>query len=338
MAARPNHVALVRFPGGKLRSLEEAELGQIDKLRAKAGCLIWLDITDPVDEDIGLLREEFDVHPLAVEDLQLRRQRPKVDTYPGQHVIVTYEVHGADDDSQATPLDDDGPPLGEIHLFVGPGYLVSVHWGPSPVVIDVRERFSKRTDALGTTVSGLLYAVLDEVVDGYFPVLDALSERIDELEDQIVAGNQGGGTLREVLSIKRQLLKLRRTLAPQRDVANTLLRREVELIEDAVLPYFQDLYDHLVRVLDQLDLYRDLIAATLEANLSVTSNNLNAVMKRLTAFTVVLMVPTLIAGIYGMNFRHMPELSWPFGYPLALAVMGLTMTGIGIFFVRKDWF
>ncbi len=337
MTGRPNHVALVRFPGGELRSLDEAELGQIDKLREKPGCLIWLDITDPADEDIGLLRKEFDVHPLAVEDLQLRKQRPKVDTYPGQHVIVTYEVRRAGDE-EATSADGDGPALGEIHLFVGAGYLVSVHWGPSAVVSDVRERFSKRKDALGTTVGGLLYAVLDEVVDGYFPVLDDLSERIDELEDRIVGGNQGGSTLREVLSIKRELLQLRRTLAPQRDVANTLLRREVELIEDAILPYFQDLYDHLVRVLDQLDLYRDLVAATLDANLSVTSNNLNAIMKRLTALTVVLMVPTLIAGIYGMNFHSMPELSWPLGYPVALAVMGLAIAGLGLFFWRKDWF
>ncbi len=118
MTGRPNHVALVRFPGGELRSLDEAELGQIDKLREKPGCLIWLDITDPADEDIGLLRKEFDVHPLAVEDLQLRKQRPKVDTYPGQHVIVTYEVRRAGDE-EATSADGDGPALGEIHLFVG---------------------------------------------------------------------------------------------------------------------------------------------------------------------------------------------------------------------------
>ena len=121
-------------------------------------------------------------------------------------------------------------------------------------------------------------------------------------------------------------------------MANSLLRRDVELIDDQSIPYYQDLYDHLVRVLDQLDLYRDLVAAVLEANLSVTSNNLNAVMKRLTAFTVVLMVPTLIAGIYGMNFHAMPELSWPFGYPLALLVMAGLMGVIGLYFKRNDWF
>ena len=135
-----------------------------------------------------------------------------------------------------------------------------------------------------------------------------------------------------------ELLELRRTLSPQRDLANALLRRDLPLVDDLTAPYFQDLYDHLIRVLDQLDLQRDLLASALEANLSVTSNNLNAIMKRLTAFTVVLMVPTLIAGIYGMNFHSMPELSWPLGYPLALGLMLITMVGATIFFRWKDWF
>jgi len=146
------------------------------------------------------------------------------------------------------------------------------------------------------------------------------------------------GVARGLALEKRELLELRRTLSPQRDVANALLRRDLPLVDDASAPYFQDLYDHLVRVLDQLDLQRDLLASALEANLSVTSNNLNAIMKRLTAFTVILMVPTLIAGVYGMNFHFMPELSWPLGYPLALGVMLLTMAGAALFFRARDWF
>jgi magnesium transporter len=176
------------------------------------------------------------------------------------------------------------------------------------------------------------------VVDGYFPLLDRLSDRIEELEDQILEGGKIRGTLRSILDLKRELLELRRTLSPQRDVANALLRRDLPLVDDASAPYFQDLYDHLVRVLDQLDLQRDLLASALEANLSVTSNNLNAVMKRLTAFTVILMVPTLIAGIYGMNFHFMPELSSPLGYPFALGAMAVAMIGAAIFFKRNDWF
>ena len=169
-------------------------------------------------------------------------------------------------------------------------------------------------------------------------LLDRLSDKIEDLEDRILAGGQDGDTLRLILGLKRELLELRRSLSPQRDVANALLRRDLPLVDDASAPYFQDLYDHLVRVLDQLDLQRDLLASALEANLSVTSNNLNEVVKRLTAFTVILMVPTLIAGVYGMNFRFMPELSSPLGYPFALGVMAVAMIGAAVFFKRNGWF
>jgi magnesium transporter len=333
-------VALVCMPGAAPRALADDELTSVDQLLATKGVLVWLDVTDPGAEQIELLRNEFDLHPLAEEDLQLRNQRPKVDSYPGQQVVVTYEVLPADASGHRplVPGLEGKPSLGEIHLFAGAGYLVSVHWGSSAAIEAVRHRYVKRADSVGRSVGGLLYTILDAVVDGYFPLLDEMSEEIDDLEDRIVAGHQETGTLRELLDVKRSLLELRRILAPQRDVANSLLRRDVELIEDESVPYYQDLYDHLVRVLDQLDLYRDLIAAVLEANLSVTSNNLNAIMKRLTAFTVVLMVPTLLAGIYGMNFHGMPELSWPVGYPLALGVMGVLMGAIAIYFWRKDWF
>jgi magnesium transporter len=333
--------ALVRKPGTEARVLDPTRLDEIDTLRDGAGSLVWLDVADPGEAEIGLLRREFDLHPLAEEDIQLRNQRPKVDTYPGQHVLIAYEVRTR---SAADGRPAGGPPirtadgLAELHLFVGSGYLVSVHWGPSPAIIDVQRRFRRSADPVGSSVGALLYAVLDAVVDGYFPLLDDTAERIDALEDRIVEGGQVRGTLREVLDLKRELLELRRILAPMRDVANSLLRRDVAEVDAEVMPYFQDLYDHLVRVLDQLDLYRDLVAAALDANLSVTSNNLNAVMKRLTAFTVVLMVPTLIAGIYGMNFRVMPELTWPFGYFAALGVMGLAMTALALFFWRRDWF
>jgi magnesium transporter len=321
---------LARLPGGELRIIGPDAFDEIDQLRSAPDQLVWLDISVPGPEDLALLQQEFDLHPLAVEDLEKRQQRPKLDTYPDQHVVVTYEV--------LPPSPDKAFELGEIHLFAGPGYLVSVHWAASPAVTHVQDRFRQRPDSVGSTLGALIYSILDAVVDGYFPLLDRLSDRIDDLENRIVGGNQGTTTLREVLAIKRELLELRRVLAPQRDVANALLRRDLPLIDIASVPYFQDLYDHLIRVLDSLDLYRDLVAATLEANLSVTSNNLNAVMKRLTAFTVVLMVPTLIAGIYGMNFHVMPELNWPFGYLFALGAMGIGMAGAALYFKRNDWF
>ncbi len=353
----PSLTALVRVPGEAPRTLPPDQLARIDELRAREGAVVWLDIRDPGDEQVALLRQEFEVHPLAEEDLQRRGQRPRIDTYPDQYVVIVYEsltAPPADDDTPSdakremvaplttrgrTPADPmrASPDLGEIHLFAGRGYLVSVHWGASPAIEALQRRFVRDTETR-RTVGRLLYDLLDTIVDGYFPLLDDMAERIDDLEDRIVASTEVTTTLREILAVKRYLLELRRILAPQREVANSLLRRDVALVEDDVVPYYQDLYDHLVRILDQLDLYRDLVAAALDANLSVTSNNLNAVMKRLTAFTVVLMVPTLIAGIYGMNFRNMPELSWPLGYPVALVAMAGLMIGLAVFFWRKDWF
>jgi magnesium transporter len=311
--------------------LETKDLKEIDGLRSQADTLVWLDIVSPEADDLALLRDEFGLHPLAQEDLEKRKQRPKLDTYGVQQMIVSYEILPAADPASSFEL-------AELHLFAGPGYLVSVRWQDSSVMESIEARFRQHPDAVATTAGSLVYAILDAVIDEYFPLLDRLSDRIEDLEDQILGGGKVRGTLRSILDLKRELLELRRTLSPTRDVANALLRRDLPLVDDASAPYFQDLYDHLVRVLDQLDLQRDLLASALEANLSVTSNNLNAVMKRLTAFTVIVMLPTLIAGIYGMNFRSMPELSWPLGYGFALGLMAVVMIGAAIFFKRNDWF
>jgi magnesium transporter len=326
-----SHSCLVRQPSGKVLELDVNEFDRIHELKSKPGTLVWLDLASPGPKELDLLRTRLELHPLALEDLENRRQRPKVDTYPGQYVVVAYEILPAHAKGRFYDL-------GELHLIATKDAMVSVHWAPSPVVDDVRERFRQSAPMVGSSVGGLLYAVLDAVADGYFPLLDRLSDRIETLEERVVSGRSQRDLLRDMLHIKRQLLELRRVVAPLRDVANALLRRDLEIVDSAAVPYYQDLYDHLVRVLDSVDLYRDLVAAALEANLSVTNNNLNLIVKRLTAFTVILMVPTLIAGVYGMNFHFMPELWWPWGYPAALALMAASMIGLGIFFRSRDWF
>ena len=322
---------LVRIAGEAPRVLEPDELSKIDRLRAEAGALIWLDLLEPGAEELELLREEFGIHALAEEDLRKRDQRPKLDTYEEHQVAVMYELlPRSGREARAV--------LGELHVFIGPTWMVSVHWAESPTITETRRRFEARPDVAGISSGSLLYTLLDAAVDGYFPALDALSDRIDALEDRIVSGVQDRETLRTVLRVKRELLELRRVLAPMRDVANAFLRRDNRTVDDAALPYYADLYDHIVRILDQLDLLRDLVAAALDANLSVTSNNLNAVMKRLTAVTVILILPTIISGIYGMNFVHMPELDWSLGYPLAIGIMAALMAGAFLYFRAHDWF
>jgi magnesium transporter len=323
----PPLVILARHPDGSVEELSAARVNEIDELTDRPGTLVWVSATNPGDEDIADFEREFRLHPLAIEDLRKQNQRPKLDAYESQHMIVAYEA-----------VADAPDGLSEIHVFVGAGWLLSVHWAPTPMLDAVRGRFAhRRTDGIDTT-GGLLYALLDAAVDSYFPELDGISDRIDALEDRVLEGEADRASLAEILDLKRRLLSLRRVLAPMRDVANALLRRDLDIVNAATAPYYQDLYDHLVRVLDQLDVYRDLLAAVLEARLTVASNNLNAIMKRLTAFTVILMVPTLIAGIYGMNFDVMPELDWPFGYPLALGLMAAAVVVLVTFFRRKGWF
>lgn len=343
---------MVRTADGTLHELGAGELDRISELRSQ-GALVWLDLGDPSEEQIGLLEREFGAHPLAAEDMRKRRQRPKVDSYANQYLIVAYEVVLPDAESEATADGADGaddaddrpgpdaarsvPNLRELHLVAGDGYLVTLHWGASAAIDSTRVHFATRPSSVDMTVAMLLYSVLDAVVDGYFPLLDRLNDRIEEIEEAVLVSS-AQTTVRDVLAAKRKLLELRRVLAPMRDVANSLLRRDVELIEDAAVPYYQDLYDHLIRVLDALDLYRDLVASTLDASLSVTSNNLAAVMKRLTAYTVIIAVPTLIASIYGMNFNYIPELRWLYGYPAALLGMVVAVLLLWRYFRSHDWF
>jgi magnesium transporter len=321
---------LVRQSDGGVRELTPDELGDLRQLGGEPGSFAWLDLPNPGPEQLALLRRQLDLHPLALEDLEKRRQRTKLDTYAGQYVIVAYELLHDGERSRLS--------LSEIHIIAGDRYLVTVHWSASPVIDDVRRRFAERNNAVEGGVGTVLYHLLDGIADGYFPFLDRVSERVDRLEEEVVTGPPAGEALRRILRVKRELLELRRTVAPLRDVANSLLRRDLDIVEEESVPYYQDLYDHLIRVIDTLDLYRDLLAAALDVSLSVTSNNLNIIVKRLTGFTVILMVPTLIAGVYGMNFHFMPELAWPVGYPFALGLMALAMIGLAIFFRARDWF
>lgn len=323
--------SLLRLPDEPTRPLAPEELSQIDALRALPGALVWLDFRDPGPGELALLNDEFGIHPLADEDLRRRGQRPKLDTYDDHQVAVVYEPLSLPDASGALEL-------GEIHVLIGPGWLVTAHWSDAPAIEEALRRFAAHPAARPASVGLLLYTLFDSVVDAYFPALDVLSDRIDALEDRIVSGEQDRETLRTVLRVKRDLLELRRVLAPMRDVANAFLRRDNASVEDAELPYYADLYDHLVRILDQVDLLRDLVASAMDANLTVTSNNLNAVMKRLTAVTVILILPTIVSGIYGMNFVHMPELGWQLGYPLAIGIMAALMAGAFLYFRAHDWF
>ena len=214
--------------------------------------------------------------------------------------------------------------LRELNIFLGKNYLVTVHTRPIPAIETARRLWPEWLDRAEEGSGLLAYLLIDAIVDDYLPLLDIISERMDTLEDSTF-GEFRAEAIEEIFVIKKKLLYLRRAVAPLRDVFNTLLRREQQLFSRAGYVYFQDVFDHLIRVADTIDTLRDMLSSTMDAYLSVSGNRMNIIMKRLTSISTILMSVTLIAGIYGMNFVFMPELRWRFGYIFAL----LSMVGIG---------
>jgi magnesium transporter len=189
---------------------------------------------------------------------------------------------------------------------------------------------------MGHDVAVPIYSLLDALVDGYFPVIDAISEEIEEIESAMF-GPRPGPHQAEIFGLKRELLNLRKVLAPEREVLNTLIRRDEPVLGEQSLPYFQDVYDHIFRVLDTVDLNREQLSGLLDAHLAVVSNRLNMIMKRMTALATILMSVTLVASNYGMNFDVMPELHWAYGYPWALGMMVVVGVILTVIFKRVDW-
>jgi magnesium transporter len=298
---------------------------EISDVVARGDRLLWVDLSDPTDEDFATIDREFELHHLAMEDARKHGQRPKLELYPTHAFVVAY--------SRA---------LCEVDLFVGPTWLVSVRGrndtGETWSVDDARRRF-ERTSGTTFTVGFLLYSVLDEIVDGWFVALDAVEDELEAMEDRIFAEERlvEHDVQQDLFQLRRRLLLARRAVVPVRDVLSALLRREVRWIDDATLVLLQDVYDHVLRVADAIDTQRELMGNAVDAHLAIISNRMNEVMKTMTSWGAILLGATLIAGIYGMNFEHMPELGWAYGYPFALGLMGvLTLVGWA-FFRRRGW-
>jgi magnesium transporter len=302
------------FPAEELSDYREVERN-----------VVWADVSDPTSKDFDELAKEFNFHPLSIEDCRNAHQRPKVEEYPGYYFIVLYEAElvGPHDDLE----------LRELNIFLGQNYLVTVHSRPIRAIETARRLWGEWTDRAEQGAALLSYLLTDSIVDDYMPLLDVLSDKMDDLEDTIF-GDFQPEAIQEIFRIKKQLLFLRRTVAPLRDVFNTMLRREQPIFPRETQVYFQDVFDHIIRVADTIDTLRDMLGSTMDAYLSIQGNRMNMIMKRLTSVATVLMSVTLVAGIYGMNFKYMPELEWRFGYVFALGAM-LVIGLVLYFYLRK---
>lgn len=300
----------------------------IDVLCADENHVVWVDVLRPTEDDYAMLSEEFRFHPLALEDCHNAHQRPKIDEYKGYYYMVLYEASLV---GERRSLE-----LNELNVFLGTNYLVTIHRNPLRAV-DTAARLWPEWDERVTSGAGLLaYLLIDAVIDEYMPLLDNMSDRIDDIEDEIFESFDPQA-IREIFLIKKQLLYLRRTVVPLREVFNTLLRREQPIFPREIHVYFQDVFDHVIRVADSIDTLREMLVSTMDAYLSLSGNRMNVVMKRLTSISTILMSMTLIAGIYGMNFEFMPELKWHYGYVGSL--LSMVVVGVVIYFYLRyiDW-
>ena len=298
----------------------------------------WIDV-DGIHEPnvVAALGQQFQLHPLLLEDVINTEQKPKIDLYDdarsgGAVVFVTLKMLHHSRQRQEIDVE-------HISLVLGPNYLLSFQEERTKDIFEpVIERIkasSGKTRRNGADY--LLYALMDLIIDNYLLITERISERMDELEEHIVQERASQQTLASLYKLKRELGFVRRTVLPLRDVLGTLLRGESDLIKPATIPFLRDLADHINQVLDTLDAHRELIAGLMDVYYSIVSNRMNSVMKTLTIVSAIFIPLTFIAGIYGMNFDNMPELRHPYGYAGVLLVMALIAIGEVIYFKRRGW-
>ncbi|MFN9599393.1 MAG: magnesium/cobalt transporter CorA [Dolichospermum sp.] len=297
----------------------------------------WVDVQGLGNKDIlHRLGQSFDLHPLVLEDIVNMVERPKIEDYEDQLVIIAHMV---------VPNNNNGSFYSEqVSLVLGKYYVLTIQEEPEHDCFDgVRMRIDKGKGIIRRQGSDYLaYSLLDAIIDGFFPVLELYGERIDELEEEVIV-NPNQKTLQKIYQVRRELLQLRRAIWPQRDAINSLIRDGSELISDEVRIYLRDCYDHAVQVMDIVETYRELVAGLMDVYLSAISNKMNEIMKLLTVVSSIFIPLTFIAGVYGMNFNteksphNMPELNWYWGYPLCLGVMALVAISLLYFFWRRGW-
>jgi len=308
---------------GKTRDVGHDEVREILK---EEGSLVWLNVSRSAEklQEVG---EKFGFHGLAIEDATDSQERPKATVYHDHVFILFYGLSSSNDRVETYP----------ISIFVGKNYVVTVTDRSEANLKEVASRWHDFNDSIEDRSPGTLaYALLDALVDAYFLVIDEMGDRIDLLETGLVEQTLHQPQ-RMIHDVRMELLELRRVIGPEREVVNTLLRRDVPIFDGTVTTYMEDVYDHILRVIDWIDTYRDVLSNLSDLQISIASHRLNQTMRTMTGWSIIFMATTLIAGIYGMNFDNMPELTWRFGYPASLLAMLGLGGGIFYYFRRREW-
>jgi magnesium transporter len=310
------------------RKLADIDKRQISEYLARPGCFVWVALKEPTEAELEEMREEFDLHPLAVEDAIVAHERPKLEVF-GDMVFIVLKTARYVDPKEVIKL-------GEILIFLGEDYIITVRHGEASELGGVRRRLEEEPAMLKHGPGAVLHAIVDRVVDDYVPAIDGLGQDIDEVEDEVFSANHANPAER-IYKLKREVLQFSHAVGPLVDPIDQLARGKYEVIHPEVRTYFRDVNDHLLRSHDQLESYRDLLTSVLQANLTQVGVRQNEDMRKISAYVAMAAVPTLVAGIYGMNFDHMPELGWKFGYPMALVLMAAIVSSLFWRFKRAGW-
>jgi len=290
-------------------------------------CFVWVAMKDPGPGELASMQDEFDLHELAVEDAHHGHQRPKIDEYGDSLFVVLHNIEVAGEELK----------VGEVDIFVGKNYVLSVRNQAEPGFAAVRARCEREPELLKHGAGFVFYALIDTVVDRYFPAIDALESELERVEEHIFSGSSTRANIEALYALKQKLMILKHAVEPLIEAVGKLHGGRVPQVCADTQEYFRDVYDHLIRINQSIEGLRDMVTTAINVNLSLATVSENETTKRLAAYAALVAVPTMIAGIYGMNFEQMPELRWAFGYPVAVGAMAAIDGYLFYRFRRAGW-
>jgi magnesium transporter len=309
------------------KKLAEITQREIKSYLSRPDCFVWVALRDADGAELAEMQDEFDLHELAVEDAHHGHQRPKIDEYGDSLFAVLHTVEVAGDELK----------VGEMDVFIGRNYVLSVRNHAERGFQEVRARCEREPELLRIGSGYVLYALMDAIVDRYAPVLDAVETELEALEEQIFTGKSPRENIESMYYVKQKLMILKHAVAPLLEASGRLYGGRVPQVCAGLGEYFRDVYDHLFRLNQSIDTLRDTVATAIQVNLAMITIGESEVTKRLAAYAALVAVPTMIAGVYGMNFEHMPELKWTYGYPLTIAVMVVLDAYLFYRFRKSGW-
>jgi len=313
------------------RKLADIPVAEISDYVTKPDCFVWVALADATQQELDEMAAEFGLHALAVEDARHGHQRPKIEEYDDSlfAVLHTVEAPGAEGDSS---LDQ-----GEVDIFVGPNYILTVRSRTHKGFADVRARCEREPELLRHGSGFVFYALMDAVVDRYFPIIDMLESELEQIEENIFGRQSARSNIMALYALKRRLMALKHAVDPLMEASGKLYGGRVPHICSGLGEYFRDVYDHLHRIHETIEGIREMLTTAIQVNLGMISLAENEVTKKLAAWAAIIAVPTMVAGIYGMNFKNMPELEWQYGYFASLVVMVVADVYLYFRFKKARW-